>query len=218
MFITMEGVEGCGKTTIAQRLAEVLQSNGQSVLLLRDPGDTRLGEQIRQVLLHAPGQVEPLAELLLFWAARRQLVVERIVPALQRGTVVICDRFFDSTTAYQGHGRGLPREVIVWLRRTICAGCEPEITVLLDIDPAIGLERARVCTGGLDRIESSGVEFMRRVREGFLTIAREEPHRVAVVPVRGTVDEVFHEVQTVLSARLATVGITLQEAPQEPRP
>lgn len=206
MFITFEGVEGCGKTTLAARIADELRTAGLSVLHVRDPGDTPLGDEIRRVLLHGPGRVDPLSELLLFWAARRQLLVERIAPALAEGRVVISDRFFDSTAAYQGYGRRLPLETIAWLRATVCAGCEPDATVLLDVDPAVGLERAGR-ERAPDRMEQAGVEFLARVRAGFLAIARQEPKRVIIIPVVEGVETMLASVREAIAPRLRAAGV-----------
>lgn len=198
MLISLEGVEGCGKSTQAARLQERLVQAGYAVEAVRDPGDTAVGDRVRELLLHSQARIDGLSELLLFWVARRQLIVERIAPALAAGKLVLTDRYFDSTAAYQVYGRGLSMAHQQWLRQTVCDGCEPELTVVLDLDPAVGLQRA-VGDTAPDRIEAEGREFLQRVREGFLALARAEPGRMVVVPVvegvEATADAVWQVVE-----------------------
>ncbi len=190
VFITVEGCEGTGKSTQVQRLAEELSAAGLVVTIVREPGGTRVGERVREVLLDREHvDLDPRAELLLYEASRAQLVREVLLPTLAGGGVVVCDRFSDSTTAYQGYGRGLPLEEVVHLNRFATAGLVPDLTVLLDFDPAEGLARA-VSASGADRLESEDIGFHERVREGFLHIAAAEPERVRVVDAVGTPDEV----------------------------
>jgi dTMP kinase len=179
MFITFEGPEGGGKTSAMSRLAAWLSGQTVSVVTTREPGGTRLGEKIRSLLLDGdePG---PLASLLLFETARVQLVSTVIQPALQQGSMVLCDRFSDSTLAYQGYGDGLSTDDIRVLNRVATGGLVPDLTVLLDIDPAEGLRR-RDKAGNLNSMDRRDLDFHRRVREGFLALAAQEPERWLVL-------------------------------------
>lgn len=181
MFITFEGGEGVGKSTQLNALAVLLRACGQTVRVCREPGGTAVGERVREMLL-GPGQdlLDERAELLLFEAARAQVVSEVIMPALDAGELVLCDRFTDSTLAYQGYGRGLDLEMIEALNRFVTDGCEPDRTVLLELDYRTGLERA--CAVGADRMEEAGDGFHRRVAEGFGRIAGRFPQRIRTVP------------------------------------
>ena len=184
-FITLEGPEGAGKTVLAKRLAEELTRRGYRVRSTREPGGTRLGERLRSILLAHGGEgqaspVDPRADALLFNAARAQLVAEVIRPALAAGEVVVCARFADSTLAYQGFGAGLPIDELRAIAAVATGGLEPDLTILLDVPPELGLGRK---TGaGRNRFEASfDLAFHQRVRDGFLALAREEPERFRVV-------------------------------------
>ncbi len=185
VFISLEGPEGGGKSTHARRLAERLRAAGHAVLLTREPGGTPLGEDLRRLLQHG-GALCPEAELLLFLASRAQLVREVIRPALARGVHVICDRFADSTTAYQGYGRGLPLGPLLAMNRQAVAGLMPDLTLVLDIGVRAGQARlrGRRRQGGArrDRIERESRAFHERVRAGFLELARRSPRRLKVIP------------------------------------
>ncbi|MBZ0169124.1 thymidylate kinase [Candidatus Methylomirabilis lanthanidiphila] len=194
LFVTFEGGEGSGKTTQLKLLANRIRASGQEVIESHDPGGTGIGKEIRTLLLDpGPAPISAATELLLYEASRAQLVRELIAPALARGTIVLCDRFTDSTVAYQGCGRGIDRDLIRQLNRFATDGLVPDLTILLDLDPEIGLARcgrdARpdAATGrgtgsaGWDRIEAEPLDFHRRVRDGYLALAREEPDRVAVI-------------------------------------
>ncbi len=193
VFITIEGCEGTGKSTQAQRLAEALRGAGLAVTEVREPGGTRVGEAVRAILLDpAHAGLDHRAELLLYEASRAQLLAEQIRPTLAAGNVVVCDRFVDSTTAYQGYGRGLPLHEVTMLNAFATGGRLPDLTVVLDLDAAEGLCRA---TGlGADRLEAEDAAFHDRVRDGFLAIAAAEPDRVVVVDANGTPDEVASRV------------------------
>lgn len=170
-FISLEGPEGSGKTTQARALEKALQEQGYPVRLVREPGATALGEEIRQVLLRKGREMVYLAELLLYQAARAQNTRENIIPFLQEGGIVISDRYADSSVAYQGYGRGLPRCEIERINNMVCYGVQPDLTILLDLDPRLGLARGN--REEFDRLEQENLEFHRRVREGYLILSRE---------------------------------------------
>jgi dTMP kinase len=193
VFITVEGCEGTGKSTQAALLAEALREAGLSVTEVREPGGTPVSEAVRALLLdRAHNGLDPRAELLLYEASRAELVSRVIRPSLASGGAVVCDRFFDSTTAYQGYGRELPLDQVVRLNQFATSGLVPDLTIVLDLDPAEGL--ARATGGGADRLEAEELAFHERVRDGFLKIAVEEPDRVVVVSAAGTPAEVFERV------------------------
>jgi len=183
VFITLEGPDGSGKTSQAARLAASLEAEGHAVILAREPGGTELGERLRELLLHRDDlTIEPLADALLFNAARAQLVGEVIRPALAAGRTVVCARFADSTLAYQGHGAGLDLALLRGLATIATAGLRPDLTILLDLPVEAGLARKRRGRAALTRFESrADVAFHRRVRDGFLRLARAEPGRWRVV-------------------------------------
>jgi dTMP kinase len=193
-LITLEGPEGAGKTVLGQRLAAALVERGHHVVLTREPGGTRLGERLRTLLLDDAGRIDPRADALLFNAARAQLVAEILHPALAAGQVVVCARFADSTLAYQGYGEGLPLADLRGMAALATGGLVPDRTILLDLDPAIGLRRK---AGGEEqtRFEASfDLGFHRRVRAGFLELAADEPQRFRVVEASRGVDAVFADV------------------------
>ena len=185
IFITFEGPEGGGKSTQIQYLADALRSQGHPVVLTREPGGTRLAKVLRKLLLHTNNvPLSPLAELLLYEADRAQHVEECILPGLKRRQVVLCDRYFDSTTAYQGYGRGLPLSLIHTLNRIASRGRKPDLTILLDVSVRRGLRLAAASKNGKDRLEAAGMAFHRRVRRGFLRLAAKEPRRFRIVKQR----------------------------------
>lgn len=185
LLISFEGVEGSGKSTQMTALAQSLKAKGWDVLELREPGGTRIGEKVRQILLDVESQgLTPVAELCLYLASRAQMVDEVLRPALAEGKVVLCDRFSDSTLAYQGYGRGLDLEGIHRLNRMVTGGIMPDLTLLLDLDPEVGLVRSAL--GGLDRLEKEDPSFHKRVREGYLALAKKESKRVKVIPADGS--------------------------------
>ncbi len=191
MFITFEGIDGSGKSTQAGLLVRRLQSEGYDCASFREPGGTVLSERVRDLLLDPSLAMHPWAELLLFSAARAQLVAEKIRPALESGQVVVCDRFFDSTTAYQGGGRGL--EDLGWLRdfsRHVTFGLVPDRTYLIEVDPATALERR--AAKAADRMEQSGPDFYERVIGAYRLLAESEPARFVSLD-GGLPPDVLHE-------------------------
>jgi dTMP kinase len=191
MFVTFEGLDGCGKTTQARLLVERLEAEGLEVVFTREPGGTPLGERIRELVLHGD-HVAPWAEAALYVAARAQHVDQVIRPALERGATVVCDRYLDTSVAYQGAGRGLGVDTILELNLLAVGGLLPDRTVLVDVDIQTAL--SRVGDKG-DRIERAGAEFWPRVVEGYRTLAERFPERYFVVDGRRPVAEIAEEVR-----------------------
>lgn len=187
VFITFEGGDGTGKSTNIAYLAERLETLGFEVVKVREPGGTRISENIREMLLsNDNAEMVDVAELFLYEAARAQIVAEVIEPALSHGAVVLCDRFFDSTTAYQGYGRGLDLDLVKAANLGACQGTVPDRTVVLRLaDGAAAALKRAAQTGDPDRIESAGADFHERVADGFLAMAAEEPKRFRVVELAG---------------------------------
>jgi dTMP kinase len=210
LFFTLEGPDGAGKTTQAALLAEHLLAAGHDVLAVREPGGTAVGEQIRSLLIDPRrAELAPRAEMLLFAASRAQLVAEVIAPALERGRIVVCERYVDASLAYQGAARGLGVDLVRSVNDVATGGLRPDLTLLLDLDPETGLRRARskVRAGlgrgpgggaegweGGDRLERETLAFHARVREGFLALARIEPQRIRVIDARRPVADVRADV------------------------
>jgi dTMP kinase len=202
-FITVEGGEGAGKTTMMDRMAEWLSARGRTVVRTREPGGTELAEKLREILLDKKTVgLSGQAELLLMFAARAQHLAELIRPALQRGDTVLCDRFTDATWAYQGGGRGLPLEDIGALEHLVHGDLQPELTLLLDIPVAQGLRRASH-RGETDRFEEESTGFFERVRRAYLARAAAAPERFAIVDASAGLDEVWAQVESVLQQRVA---------------
>ena len=193
VFITFEGTEGCGKSTQIEALSKRLEALDQNVAVYREPGGTEVGETIRSIL-QAPsnsGKISPITELLLFSACRAELSEQLIKPALTRGDVVICDRFFDSTYVYQGIGRSLNRSYIEQLKNMSVGSLMPNLTFILDLDAKLGLKRAQSRqSGSLDRIESESISFFEQVRQGYLELANNEPDRFCVIDGSLSVDAI----------------------------
>lgn len=201
LFITVEGGEGVGKSTQAAAIAESFRELGAAVAETREPGGTPLGDRVRALLLDPGSRMTPLAEAILYEASRAELVAAVIEPALERGEIVVCDRFFDSTTAYQAYGRGLDLATVRALNLAATGGVRPDVTVLLTHDPDVSL--ARATRDGADRIERESSEFHARVHDGFLEIARAEPARFVVVDAAGTPAQVSAAVWSALRAHPA---------------
>ena len=202
VFITFEGVEGGGKSTQLQCLRDRLTALGRDVYVTREPGGTPIGEAIRSVLLDpAHRAMAPITELLLYEAARAQIVAECIRPHIEAGDIVLCDRFADSTTAYQGAGRGLPADMLNHLHQLATEGLWPDLTFVLDVPATVGLARAaRRCEA--DRIEQESLVFHERVRSAFLAIAQQEPRRVHIVDGTRNVEEIAEIIAQIVWDRL----------------
>ena len=210
-FITFEGLDGCGKTTQLEKLGRVLRKDGRLFVATREPGGTPAGEVIRNLLLDtATIGLSPWTELCLMFTSRVQHLAEIIEPALAKGTIVLCDRFTDSTEAYQGGGRELGSEPVLELHRVLCQNLHPDFTVLMDSDVAHSVERARrrnqarLEAGEIDqsRFEKENRAFFERVRNAFLAIAKREPKRVFLVDARGTPEETHTQVVAAMRERL----------------
>lgn len=201
-FITLEGGEGAGKTTLRDRLAERLTQLGHACLCTREPGGTELGQELRSLLLQG-GELAIETELLLYAADRAEHVAATIVPALQAGQVVLCDRFADSTVAYQGYGRQLDLAVIDRLNRIATRGLSPDLTLWLDIPVREGLQRARTraqqASESLDRLEQTAVEFHERLHHGFCQLAQQEPERIRRVDARQDREQVFDDAWAIVT-------------------
>ncbi|PYJ69814.1 MAG: dTMP kinase [Verrucomicrobia bacterium] len=207
-FITFEGSEGCGKSTQVRRLAERLEQSGVPYLVTREPGGTPIGETIRELLQFAPHNsgMTPESELLLFEASRSQLVREIIKPALERGVCVIADRFFDSTTVYQGAARRLDREMVERLNAVAVGDCVPDITFVLDVDAATAQSRMQQKPRKADRMEQQPAEFYERVRQAYRELAVREPKRVVLIDGLRDPDEVESEIWKMLSSRFPNLN------------
>jgi dTMP kinase len=206
LFITFEGGEGGGKSTQIHRLAERLQSEGKKVLQTREPGGTPLGEAVRNLLQHdAAGEnMSSEAELLLFTASRAQLTRERIQPAVAAGEIVLCDRFMDSTTVYQGVARKLDAGSVAMINRFAVGETRPDLTILIDLSPEVGMARVHARSNGqLDRIEQEAIEFFEAVRAGYLKLAQAEPERFLVLDGSESVEALEGKIWAAVQPRLS---------------
>lgn len=204
MLVTFEGGEGTGKTTQIQKLAKTLESRGFSALTTREPGGVKVSELIRGILLSPEIEaMDPVAELFLFAASRKEIITKLLIPKLEEYDFIIADRFYDSTTAYQGYGRGLDLKEVKEVIALTVGSFHPDFTILLDIDVETGLERSMSVE--ITRFENEDLEFHERVRAGFLAIAEEEPERVAVVDASGTIEEVAADVWDLFTQRFKEV-------------
>ena len=204
MFLTFEGVDCSGKTTQAAMLVEALRArSGTIVHFIREPGGTAISERLREILLDRSNlELAELTELFLFSASRAQLVAQVILPALARGEIVVCDRFHDSTTAYQGYGRGLDLDAVRSINAVATAGTEPDLTMLVDITVGEIEARKKASGGAPDRMENAGREFYERVRKGYLAIAREQPERFVVIDGMRNVDDIARDIRRAVEERL----------------
>ncbi|NQT06839.1 MAG: dTMP kinase [Candidatus Omnitrophica bacterium] len=203
IFITFEGVEGCGKSTHARLIYRYLKRCGYPCIYTKEPGGTKVGRMIRQILLSPKNaKLDDMTEFFLFEASRSQIVSEVVTPALKKKNVVICDRFFDATMAYQGYGNGLDKGIIDKMNRLATGGLKPHLTIVLDIDSKKGLYRASR-KNGKDRMERKAVSYHKRVRRGYAAIARKDPRRVKLIATRKKTSEtqklVKREITNVIS-------------------
>jgi len=202
-FITLEGGEGVGKTTNLIFLEQLLTAQGIGVVKTREPGGTLLAEKIRQLLLETHDEaVDPMAELLMMFAARAQHIRHVIKPALARGDWVLCDRFTDATYAYQGGGRGMAMDKIAWLEGAVQGDLKPDLTLLLDAPVQIGMVRAKG-RGELDRFEQERCDFFEKVRQTYLNLAQQQPERFAVIDASQPLDEVQRAIKSRIDALMA---------------
>lgn len=207
LFITVEGIDGCGKSTQARLIAAALEAAGHDVLRLREPGGVKISEQIREILLDpANAEMGDVCELLLYEAARAQLVHQVIRPALAAGKTVVCDRFYDSTTAYQAFADGLDRNMVSQANELAVDGCRPDLTLVFDL-PVEDALRRRSGREAEDRLELKGLEFQERVAAGFRAVAADEPDRVKLIDAGGSIAEVFSGV----AAELRSAGLSVSE-------
>jgi len=210
-FITLEGIEGCGKTTQLQRLARRLEVKGHKITVTREPGGCPIADQIRNILLDADNRaIVPMTELLLYAAARAQHVREVIAPVLEEGGIVLCDRFTDATIAYQGYGRKLDLDVINRLNELATAGIRPDMTILLDCEAETGLNRAisRInSTKGAreERFELESLQFHNRVRDGYLELARQEPERFVLINAEAGISETEEAIAAAVLERIVSI-------------
>jgi len=212
LFLTFEGPEGAGKTTQISLLEKVLRQAGYGVTRTREPGGDLVGERVRDVVLNAPaGSVTAEAELFLMAAARAQNVQAVVRPALERGDIVLCDRFTDSTLAYQGYGRGLPQEALAPVNRLATGGLVPDRTFLLDLPPALGLSRQNA--EKQDRLDKEGLTFHERVRNGFLAVAANEPDRFVVIDATRPVGEIAATLHDAVWSLLSSLPTPVPEIP-----
>jgi len=200
-FITFEGIDFCGKTTQVHKLGSYLRRKGYNVLLVREPGGDRIAERIRRILLSKKNsEITALTELLLYEAARSQLTQRVILPALKEGKVVVCDRYSDSSLAYQGYGRGLDKKMIKHLNHMATFGLLPDLTILLDVPVKMSFKRRKKEKRDKDRLEKERFEFHQRIREGYLTIARQNRKRIKVIDGTENIDKTWQKVKKVVDS------------------
>lgn len=194
-FIVCDGSNGAGKTTIIRSIADYLQSMDRDSVTTREPGGTVIGEKIREILLsHDATEMADVTELMLFAAARAQHVREKIVPALETGKVVVSDRYDSATLSFQHYARGLSFDLVSQLNDIAIAGCKPDLTIILDLDPVTGLQRVGARGGSLDRLEKERLEFLSKARDGYLRQAKDDPKRFVVIDASQSPEEVLTEV------------------------
>ena len=197
LFITFEGADGCGKTTQLKLLGEYLQNKNRQIIITREPGAKGLGEKIREILLNYDGEVSSVCESFLFLADRAQHIDVIVKPAIEQGKIVLCDRHIDSTVAYQGYGRGLDIERINMLNNIATSNLKPDLTLVFDIDVETSMKRVGK---EKDRMESAGVEFHNRVREGYLELANSEPERIKVIDATQSIDAIHKQVVDIVNS------------------
>ncbi len=196
LFITFEGADGCGKTTQSKLVQEYLEQSGYEVVWTREPGAKGLGQKIRELLLHYDGNVAPMCEAFLFLADRAQHIEHLIKPAVESGKIVICDRHTDSTIAYQGYGRGEDIKQLKYLNELATGSIKPDLTFVFDVTTDVAQQRVG---DEKDRMESAGIEFHKKVRQGYLEIAKLEPERVKVIDANNGIEKVFEDTKKILN-------------------
>lgn len=212
-FLTVEGIEGCGKTTQLQKLAKHLRDLGRNCVSTKEPGGTAIGDRVRAIILDPQAEgMDALTELFLLSASRRQHVMDVVHPAMEKGAVVLCDRYADASVVYQGYGRGIDLQRVRDINTWATNGLEPNLTVVFDIQEATGIGRARSRNAEQNNMDESRLEgedlaFYRRVREGYLTIAKETPKRFAVIDAHGAIDEIFAAFLDVLRERAPALRV-----------
>ena len=199
LFITFEGGDGCGKSTQLELVRKYLEEKGFKTLITREPGSVGLGQKLREVLLHYDGDVAPRAEAFLFLADRAQHIAKIVKPAIDNGVIVLCDRHTDSSVTYQGYGRGEDIEQINMLNNLATQGIKPDLTLLFDVSTEVAQTRVG---SEKDRMESAGIEFHKKVRQGYLEIAKKEPQRIKVVDSNLSIEEVFAEVKKIIDEKI----------------
>lgn len=204
LFVSFEGIDFSGKSVQARLIEEKLLKEGRNVILIRDPGTTRISERIRDILLDKNHvEMSPWAELLLYEAARAQMVRQIIKPALEKGDIVLCDRFYDSTTAYQGYGRELDLTLVRHANEIAAEGLKPDVTFIIDLAPEIAEERMGKSRQVKDRLESAGNDFYQKVAQGYREIARREPDRVVLVNGDRSIESIHAEIWRVVKNKIA---------------
>ena len=203
IFITFEGIDGCGKSTQCEMLKDYLKESGKDFIFVREPGGTVIGERIREILLDKKNtQMTARTELLLFEAARAQITDEVIKPALEEGKIVLCDRFFDSSSAYQGMARGMGMDFVAGLNMAATGGLKPDITFFFDISAEEALERRGKRGEASDRIELAGLKFQEDVRRGYIELAKTSEGRVITIDATKGIEEIFEEVKESLKGKI----------------
>ncbi len=200
-FISFEGVDGCGKGTQIEKLKKVFEENGIDALFTREPGGNVVAEKIRTILHDPANDINDTAEMMLYASARSLVTEKDIVPALESGKVVVCDRFIDSSVTFQGYGRGLGADLVLSVNKIATRGLMPDLTILLDLDGAEGLARNRGCEGKLDRMEMEGVWLQNKVRAGYLELAQNDKQRFLVIDATKTREEIFEIIKEELKNR-----------------
>lgn len=207
MFITFEGGEGAGKSTAIKKIVERLQKEGREIVLTREPGGTPIGEEIRSVILDKKNtDMDVRTEALLYAASRRQHIVQKIIPSLKQGKIVLCDRFLDSSLAYQGYARGIGIDKVYEMNQFATEGVEPDLTLFFDLDPEEGLRRIAANNNReVNRLDVEKLSFHQKVREGFLLLAKKFPHRFVVIDASQNAQKVFEdaykEIENILKRR-----------------
>ena len=203
IFITFEGIDGCGKSTQCELLKDYLKDNGKDFIFVREPGGTEIGERIREILLDKKNsRMTARTELLLFEAARAQITDEVIKPALEEGKIVICDRFFDSSSAYQGMARGMGMDFVASLNMAATGGLKPDVTFFFDISAEEALARRGKRGEASDRIELAGLKFQEDVREGYLELAKNSDGRIVTLDATLGIEEIFEQIKQTLEGRI----------------